>query len=116
MNQRITLAKRILALAAIMFCITALAGCEGTPIDSSADKHTEAVTQSECSTYNAQWETCTITMPDSRRVTCIAHNSNAGISCDWAHADGADRAAQRLISRIKRQNQRDEHPREYTIE
>lgn len=24
--------------------------------------------------------------------------------------------AQRLISRIKRQNQRDEHPREYTIE
>lgn len=30
--------------------------------------------------------------------------------------DGADRAAQRLISRIKRQNQRDEHPREYTIE
>lgn len=91
MNQRITLAKRILALAAIMFCITALAGCEGTPIDSSADKHTEAVTQSECSTYNAQWETCTITMPDSRRVTCIAHNSNAGISCDWAHADGADK-------------------------
>lgn len=72
-------------------CITALAGCEGTPIDSSADKHTEAVTQSECSTYNAQWETCTITMPDSRRVTCIAHNSNAGISCDWAHADGADK-------------------------
>ena len=71
--------------------ITALAGCEGTPIDSSADKHTEAVTQSECSTYNAQWETCTITMPDSRRVTCIAHNSNAGISCDWAHADGADK-------------------------
>ena len=40
MNQRITLAKRILALAAIMFCITALAGCEVTPIDSSAYKHT----------------------------------------------------------------------------
>lgn len=34
---------------------------------------------------------CQITMPDSRRVTCIAHNSNAGISCDWAHADGADK-------------------------
>lgn len=124
MTQRITLAKRILALAAIMFCITALAGCEGTPIDSSADKHTEAVTQSECSTYNAQWETCTITMPDSRRVTCIAHNSNAGIHREyerrhhaWAlTSHGADRAAQRLISRIKRQNQRDEHPREYTIE
>ena len=29
---------------------------------------------------------------------------------------GYDIAAQRLISRIKRQNQRDEHPREYTIE
>lgn len=34
---------------------------------------------------------CQITMPDSRRVTCIAHDSNAGISCDWAHADGADK-------------------------
>lgn len=35
----------------------------------------------------------------------------------WAlTSHGADRAAQRLISRIKRQNQRDEHPREYTIE
>lgn len=35
----------------------------------------------------------------------------------WAlTSHGADRAARRLISRIKRQNQRDEHPREYTIE
>lgn len=82
---------RISTLICTILGIIALAGCEGTPIDSSADKHTEAVTQSECSTYNAQWETCTITMPDSRRVTCIAHDSNAGISCDWDHADGADK-------------------------
>ena len=82
---------RISTLICTILGIIALAGCEGTPNDSSADKHTEAVTQSECSTYNAQWETCTITMPDSRRVTCIAHDSNAGISCDWDHADGADK-------------------------
>lgn len=91
MNQRTTPAKRILALAASMLCISMLAGCEGTPIDSSADRRTEAVTQSECSTYKTQWETCTITMPDSRRVTCIAHYANGGISCDWAHADGTDK-------------------------
>lgn len=30
--------------------------------------------------------------------------------------DGTHREYERLISRIKRQNQRDEHPREYTIE
>ena len=93
MNQRITLAKRIPRTGRHhVLHHRARQAARATPNRLvGPDKHTEAVTQSECSTYNAQWETCTITMPDSRRVTCIAHNSNAGISCDWAHADGADK-------------------------
>jgi len=83
--------KRILAPIAVMLCAGMLAGCEGTPVNSSSDGRTGAVTRSECSTGNFQWETCTITMPDSRRVTCIAHYANGGISCAWAHADGADK-------------------------
>ena len=33
-------------------------------------------------------------MPDTRRVTCVffnGHTTEAAMSCDWAHADGADK-------------------------
>ena len=32
-------------------------------------------------------------MPDTRRVTCVFYNgyTEAAMSCDWAHADGADK-------------------------
>ena len=35
---------------------------------------------------------CDVTMRDTRRVTCLVYNGNleAGMSCDWAHADGSD--------------------------
>ena len=38
-------------------------------------------------------QTCTVTMPDTRRVTCVFYNgyTEASMSCDWAHADGADK-------------------------
>ncbi|WP_274608019.1 hypothetical protein [Bifidobacterium simiiventris] len=36
------------------------------------------------------YQTCVITMPDSRRVTCIT-GSHGAFDCDWAHADGADK-------------------------
>ena len=34
-----------------------------------------------------RWE-CTIELNDTRRVPCVA--TGYGMSCDWAHADGAD--------------------------
>lgn len=78
---------RITALTAIMLCISALAGCGGTT------RFTQDGTDAECSSLGmGGFLTCTVTMPDTRRVTCIAYRTNSGgISCDWAHADGADK-------------------------
>lgn len=71
-----------------------LTGCGSEP---EADLITEAVTKSECSSRDAMldFSTCTITMPDSRRVTCIipAGRYPEAMSCDWAHADGTDKGA-----------------------
>lgn len=52
----------------------------------------ESVTSARCSNSVSLWETCVITMPDTRRVTCavLRANGGTGVSCDWAHADGAD--------------------------
>lgn len=36
---------------------------------------------------NVRWEG-TIELNDTRRVPCVA--TGYGLSCDWAHADGAD--------------------------
>ena len=33
---------------------------------------------------------CVVTLPDTRRVTCVRAN-NGGITCDWDHTDGADK-------------------------
>lgn len=34
-------------------------------------------------------KTMTVVLPDSRRVQCI--KVDAGVSCDWPHASGADK-------------------------
>ena len=43
-----------------------------------------------CATVAANIYQCDVTMRDTRRVTCLVYNGNleAGMSCDWAHADG----------------------------
>ncbi|MBT1171728.1 hypothetical protein [Bifidobacterium sp. SO4] len=85
------------------FTVAALAGLillgfTGCGHEEEPDQSTEAVTKSECSRRDAtlRFATCVITMPDSRRVTCIipAVGSPKAMSCDWAHADGADQGAE----------------------
>ncbi|KAA8827207.1 hypothetical protein [Bifidobacterium myosotis] len=76
---------RVLAGCLLIILVGILAGCS-EPADT--DTNTEAVTKSECSSYTPDFETCTVTMPDTRRVTCII--SGHAMSCDWIHADGSD--------------------------
>ena len=74
--------KKFLAITGISVLLITLTAC-GTQNELSGTK-----TIKECS--NGSVQTCRITMPDSRRVTCI-RDANTGLSCDWAHADGADK-------------------------
>lgn len=73
---------------AISMCVPllALAGCGS--MSAAADP---SPTTAQCQGSDG-WNTCTITMPDTRRVTCIEDVAPHGLalSCDWAHADGAD--------------------------
>lgn len=73
--------KHFLAITGISVLLTTLTAC-GTQNGLSGTN-----TIRECSAGFIQ--TCRVTMPDSRRVTCILASS--GLSCDWAHADGADK-------------------------
>lgn len=69
------------AIAAIIFAITfALAACG--PDDGS-------VKGTDCIELDVNLDQCTVTLPDTRRVTCITH-INGGVDCDWSHVDGAD--------------------------
>lgn len=85
---------RILFVALLtVLAIIALAGCGN---HAGPDTTTTAVTTSECSTdvqddAQVDFRMCVITMPDTRRVTCIARTPRGGLSCDWIHADGSDR-------------------------
>lgn len=71
-----TMATGIITCVIILF----LSGC--------GSSH-EGITKYECSAAEGSVQTCTVTMPDTRRVTCLVFNGR-GIDCDWAHADGAD--------------------------
>lgn len=99
MRKRKPLALAGIGLTAItMFLLTpvfllALAGCGSTPHEPK-DSTTESATRSQCSSDSRKFQTCTVTMPDTRRVTCVffnGHTTEAAMSCDWAHADGADK-------------------------
>lgn len=77
--------KHFLAITGISVLLITLTAC-GTQNDLSGTK-----TIKECS--NGSVRTCRFTLPDSRRVTCLYFSSgnSGGLSCDWAHADGADK-------------------------
>ena len=110
MRKRKPLALAGIGLTAItMFLLTpvfllALAGCGSTPHEPE-DSTTESATRSQCSSDSSKFQTCTVTMPDTRRVTCVFYTyallhgmkgiyngyTEAAMSCDWAHADGADK-------------------------
>lgn len=79
--------KIMTAIAAAILAVTLsamLAGC-GAGADADGPYMT-------CS-GSASPKACTVTMDDGRRVQCVVLDGSAyrsGISCDWAHADGAD--------------------------
>lgn len=80
--------KKFTAIIGAIITLIALAGCDQNPDD---DVVTQAVTKSQCTDYSGHdFRTCVITMPDTRRVTCIQSNDTSAVSCDWTHVDGAD--------------------------
>ena len=82
-----TIASILAAILAAILTTAALAGCgargEGT---SEPDPRTSTA----CKRWsNTSMRECGVELQDTRRVTCV--DSTAGMSCDWAHADGADK-------------------------
>lgn len=79
--------ETIASILAAILTTAALAGCgargEGT---------SEPVprTGTACKRWsNTSMRECVVELQDTRRVTCVS--STVGMSCDWAHADGADK-------------------------
>lgn len=77
------------ALAALAITATiALAGCGSMSTDA------EPETKDGCPAYGGGFHVCTVTLPDTRRVTCVILDpgqTGQALSCDWVHADGSDR-------------------------
>lgn len=78
--------KKTLALATIAITALALAAC-GT-----ATQDAESASSADCVGLDDGYESCTVTLPDTRRVQCLYRKVgySGGLECDWAHADGAD--------------------------
>lgn len=82
--------RKTIALAATAIIMMALAACGTATQDNTGED--EANDDIVCATVAANIYQCDVTMRDTRRVTCLVYNGNleAGMSCDWAHADGSD--------------------------
>lgn len=76
--------RKALALATVTLITLMIAACG---ID-----HETSPYGVDCADLGESFSQCTITMTDTRRVTCIASNAQlgAGLDCDWNHVDGAD--------------------------
>lgn len=73
--------SRIPAVIGVLALILTLAACEG---------FTDRRVDSDCLVLDdAGVYACTVRLDDTRRVPCLVH-TGGGLSCDWAHADGAD--------------------------
>lgn len=82
--------RKTLMLAATAIIMLALAAC-GTAMQDNTGED-EGNDDIVCATVAANIYQCDATMRDTRRVTCLVYNGmrEAGMSCDWAHADGSD--------------------------
>ena len=78
--------RKTLALAAAAVMILAMCACSG---ESETKKGYD---YSQCTNIGARIYQCDVQLSDTRRVTCLVYNGmrEAGMSCDWAHVDGAD--------------------------
>lgn len=83
--------KRIFrSLAATAIIMLALAACGTATRDDTGED--EASDDIVCAEVAANIYQCDVPMKDTRRVTCLVYDGKlrAGMSCDWAHADGSD--------------------------
>lgn len=82
--------QTITAAAIAITAIILLTGCGSTGAQTGDP---EPATRTECTDSNGYGpHECTITLKDTRRITCIedVRPHGIGLSCDWDHADGAD--------------------------
>ena len=89
-----TIASILAAILAAILTTAALAGCgargEGT-------FEPDPRTSTACKRWsNTSMRECVVELQDTRRVTCVS--STAGMSCDWAHADGADKMSYNVVT------------------
>ena len=82
--------RKTLTLAIVSIVTLSLAACGTATQDNTGED--EANDDIVCATVASHIYQCDVTMRDTRRVTCLVYNGNleAGMSCDWAHADGSD--------------------------
>lgn len=84
-TTRITLAITVICMA--------LAGC-GSASKTSTPAHAIAATDTTCSKRSSDdIKECIVTLSDTRQVDCVVYSGyqQGGLSCDWAHTDGADK-------------------------
>lgn len=82
--------RKTLTLAIVSIVTLSLAACgTATQDNTGGDEANDGIA---CATVASNIYQCDVTMRDTRRVTCLVYNGmrEAGMSCDWAHADGSD--------------------------
>lgn len=86
-----TLTPTILtSLAALATAILMLAAASCSPRVSGETEDEPSAVVSKCSYFDDDFRQCEVTLDDTRRVVCV-ETSRGGVSCDWAHTDGADK-------------------------
>lgn len=82
--------RKTLTLAIVSIATLSLAACGTATQDNTGED--EANDGIVCATVASHIYQCDVTMRDTRRVTCLVYDGKirAGMSCDWAHADGSD--------------------------
>ena len=78
--------KTVAALASLVLLIP-LCGCSGV----ESDKY-DGMRNADCQAIDDGVWQCTVTMLDTRTVTCLVPlpKAGGGIDCDWVHASGND--------------------------
>lgn len=78
--------RKTIALATTAIITLALAAC-GTAMQDA-----EGTSSTDCVGLDDGYESCTVTLPDTRRVQCLYRKVgySGGLECDWSHVDGAD--------------------------
>ena len=81
--------RKAIAILASLVLLVAMPGCSRTDHD---DYYYGGMHGAECNAISNNVQQCTMTMTDTRKVTCLVFlpKVGGGISCDWIHASGND--------------------------